>query len=59
MTKPDELNSVWIEKMECILTNAIAECMCDNSMTLECLDKAYESIKELYRKNAVIQKSKS
>lgn len=58
MTKPDDLNSVWIDKMECILVSAITDCMCDNGMTMECLDKAYEDVKEMYRKNAVIPKSK-
>ena len=42
--------------MECILANAIADCMHDNGMTLECLDKAYEHVNEVYRKNAVIPK---
>ncbi|MDE5909817.1 MAG: hypothetical protein K2H52_13900 [Lachnospiraceae bacterium] len=59
MTKPDNLNSVWMDKMECILANAIADCMYDNSMTLECLDRAYERTKEMYRKNAVMPKLKN
>lgn len=58
MTKPDELNSAWMDKMESILVNVITDCMCNNSMTLECLDKAYEHIKEMYRKNAVLPKPK-
>ncbi len=57
MTNPDDLNSVWMDKMECILTNAIVECMSTNNMTLECLDKAYEATRELYFKNAVLPKA--
>lgn len=58
MTNPDDLNSVWMNKMECILMNAITSCMHDNSMTMECLDIAYEGVKDFYRKNAIIPKSK-
>lgn len=56
MTNPGDFDSVWMDKMECILVNAIAECMYDNGMTMECLDRAYEHTERLYRKNAVIPK---
>lgn len=58
MTKPDDLNSAWMDKMECILMKAITECMYNNGMTMECLDMAYEGVKDFYRKNAIIPKSK-
>ena len=56
LRKPDELNSVWLDKMECILTNAIAMCMYDHKMTLECLDKSYKHMCDYYRKNASVPK---
>ena len=59
MTKPDDLESVWMDKMNCILVNAISECMYNNGMTLECLDRAYEFIERFYRKNAIIPKPKA
>lgn len=58
MTKPDDLNSVWLDKMACILTNIIIPCMHDNGMTLECLDRAYEQTQQWYSKNATVPKTK-
>lgn len=54
MTKPEELNSVDVDKKQAILINAISHCMADNNMTLEILDYAYRDIEAWYRKNAVI-----
>ena len=54
---PNELERVSSEKNVAILSNAIADCMIGNSMPLEYLDRAYEDVKEIYRKNAVMPKS--
>lgn len=56
MTNLDELAKVSSEKNVAILSNAISTCMMDNNMPLEYLDRAYENIKELYRKNALMPK---
>lgn len=58
MTNPDELNSVRKDDMECILMNAITDCMYKNNMMMECFDMAYEGVKDLYLKNARMPKSK-
>ncbi|WP_289302005.1 hypothetical protein [Sporofaciens musculi] len=56
MMNPNELERVSSEKNVAILSNAIADCMIGNSMPLEYLDRAYEDVKEIYRKNAVMPK---
>lgn len=49
------LDSVSREEQKAILSNAISRCMIENHMTLENLDEAYESVREIYRKNATIK----
>lgn len=56
MVNPNELERVNAEKNVAILSNAIADCMIDNNMPLEYLDRAYEDVEELYRKNALMPK---
>ena len=58
MVNPDELASVCKEKSVSILSNAISICMIENDMTLEYLDEAYENVKDLYRRNALMPKCK-
>lgn len=57
MTKPEDLNSVCLVEKTSVLSNAIAECMIKNEMTLEMLDNACQIVKELYRTDAVIRKA--
>lgn len=49
------LDSVTREEQKAILINAISRCMIENHMTLENLDEACESVREIYRKNATIK----
>lgn len=49
------LDSVSKEEQKAILSNAISSCMIKNHMTLENLDEACESVREIYRKNATIK----
>lgn len=49
------LDSVSREEKKAILINAISRCMIENQMTLENLDEACESLREIYRKNATIK----
>lgn len=49
------LDSVSKEEQKAILINAISSCMIKNHMTLENLDEACESVREIYRKNATIK----
>ncbi len=49
------IDSVSREEQKAILINAISRCMIDNGMTLENLDEACESVREIYRKNATIK----
>lgn len=56
MGSPDELARVSTEKNVALLSNAIASCTIENDMPLEYLDKAYEDIQQLYRKNALMPK---
>lgn len=49
------LDSVSKEEQKAILSNAISRCMIENHMTLENLDEACESVREIYRKNATIK----
>lgn len=58
MINPNELARVSKEKNVAILSNAISACMIENDMTLEYLDKAYEDVQQLYRKNALMPKCK-
>ena len=57
MTKSEDLNSVAVEKNKTVLCNAITACMIQNEMTMENLDDAYDMVAELYRTDAVIEKS--
>ncbi|WP_287492710.1 hypothetical protein [Sellimonas sp.] len=50
-----KLDSVSREEQKAILSNAISRCMIENHMTLENLDEACESVREIYRKNATIK----
>lgn len=56
MINQDELARVSKEKNVAILSNAISSCMIENGMTLEYLDKAYEDVQQLYRRNALMPK---
>lgn len=49
------LDSVSKEEQKAILSNAISSCMIKNHMTLENLDEACESVREIYRKNATVK----
>ncbi|BDZ76939.1 hypothetical protein [Claveliimonas bilis] len=49
------LDSVSREEQKAILSNTISRCMIENHMTLENLDEACESVREIYRKNATIK----
>lgn len=57
MTRPEHLDSVSTEQNAETLSNIITNCMIAKEMTLECLDRAYENIKEVYRRNAIIKKA--
>lgn len=50
-----KLDSVSREEQRAILSNLIFRCMIENHMTLENLDEACESVREIYRKNATIK----
>lgn len=49
------LESVSREEQKATLSNTISRCMIENHMTLENLDEACESVREIYRKNATIK----
>ncbi len=55
MVDVKKLDSVSREEQKAILSNAISRCMIENHMTLENLDEACESVREIYRKNATIK----
>lgn len=57
MTKPKHLNNIVLEENAARLSNVIIDCMIQNQMTLENLDKACEIVKNIYRKNAIIRKT--
>ena len=53
-----KLDSVSREEQSAILSNVISRCMIENHMTLENLDEASEIVREIYRKNATMNKEK-
>lgn len=53
--KAKNLDRVSKEEQKAILSNTISRCMIENHMTLENLDEACESVREIYRKNATIK----